>query len=481
MTDALLAIDVDAELAKLGLGALDGPHQVAAEVVRLALRRGATRVTVDIGARRLRVAGDFAPLPPEAEAHLLRLLDPGAPAMERHACLLALERAGLGALLGLAALAPTHLALGDGALDLHHAPLDAARARGFLRAVARFAPAELALDGRVLETAVGGAFAGAGACRPLAAPLVGHVAWTGRRGGARVWLLAGGLLSGHLNLPDAPAFEAVLETDGLCAPDAAPEARRAAVLPRLPALVEQAVALLVAAAAELPGREIAWQRHVRAELLAAARARRDISAVLRAPAWPAWVVPPGDEIFTSLFDLGRTAGETQPARALPVVDPRVDPLELLPSGRPVWRLDADEIGALGELLGVRFESAPRRRPASAWSRARRRLAGWLAEARDLVSPRGAPLSEGELAPEEIALRAALQRELRTGAAGPQAEVRLRRGDGAPRVARRGGRFRLDLAREHAAVRAAARAVQADPRWAWAAALALLHAAGWRPR
>lgn len=472
----LLAIDVDAELRDLGLGALDGPHQVAAECVRLALRRGARRVVVDIAPRRLRVAIEGASWPEQAWATLQRLLDRAAPASERHAALVTLERARLGALLGLAALAPADLRLDGRELEAHHAPLDAARARDFLRRCARFAPADITLDGRPLAAAGVGPFDGAEAHARLRPPLAGHVAWTGRRGGARVWLLAGGLIVGHVDLPEAPAFEATYESDAWVTPDAGAEARRAALAAHLPALIDQALEQLVGACAALSGHSAAFQRHARAELLAAARGRHGHGAVRQAKAWPAWVVPPGERRWFSLDDLAAEAERARPARRLLCAEPSEDPADLLPCPRPILCLDAEERGALAEIAGVSFESAARRSPPPGWARARRAVAGLLRALRQGLVPRVAPLADSALAADERALLQALERELRGAPHWRVSGVSLSAGHGAPRLTRGDGRPRLVLARGHADVRAAARAVRADARWGWTAALALLHAA-----
>ncbi len=480
---SLLAVDLEAELRKLGLSRLDGPWQLPAELLRLAVRRGARTVSVEITARRLHLTDDAPALPEAARQSLRRLAQRDAPDDARHAALVALERAGLSALIGAADLGRDACDVGDGWLTLGHAPLDAARARAWLRSVARFAPPQVSLDGAPLPGSGGQAWASAGAyaARALRAPLVGQVAWTGRRDGARVWLLAGGVLSTHLHLPDAPSFEALLECDALCRPDAGAEERREAVRAHAATLVEQAVALLVDACAGVADDDPQRGRHLRRELLRAARARVDLRGVMHASAFPALLPPDGERRFLSLYDVACASERARPARTLTAAEPGVRAADLVPSAEPIFLLDVEERSHLAEIAGVSFAPASLRQAPSRLAAARRALAALARRARSHVARHCLRLREDELEPPERALRDALEGELRASPEWPLLEVCLHAGDGPPRLTRTGAGLRLELPRGHASVRSARRAVAADAGWVYAAALALLHEAGWRGR
>ena len=98
----LLTIDVASELRKLSLAQLQGPWQLPSELVRRALRDGATQVEVDLARHRAEVRDNGRGVP---ETHLEWtgvLLDSRRTNEERHAALTALEATGELVLLMLA-------------------------------------------------------------------------------------------------------------------------------------------------------------------------------------------------------------------------------------------------------------------------------------------------------------------------------------------------------------------------------------------
>jgi hypothetical protein len=152
----LLTIDVGAELTRVPGATLDGPWQLAAELVRGLFRMGARAVSLALDARRLELEGEGAVLPEMELRALGQMLTRDAPPGRRHRALLDLEASTAADLLVLARLPADHLAIESPAgrlirkrrdtprigpgrplrgvrIMLSGARLDAARARAWLR------------------------------------------------------------------------------------------------------------------------------------------------------------------------------------------------------------------------------------------------------------------------------------------------------------------------------------------------------------
>jgi hypothetical protein len=456
-TEGLLSIDLEAERRKLSEGSLEGPWQVPAELVRRALAAGARRVEVEIARGRLLVRDDGPPLSSAHRRDVALVLEERASPAERHAALLRLETEpellALGALhasrclIEAAATGTTILAEG-----LH---LDAAAARRWLRAAAHFAPATVVLDGEPIERGFGEAWAEAA----LEAPLVGRLALTPETT-AQVRLLGAGMVTAHVALTESPGFEAAVD---LGRPRASAAALREAMAPRLNALVDQAVRLML----EVVGRPACppeVRAALRGRLVTAARDGRRRAEVFRAPLVPALTAADAPPVWLSLAELGAH-------REGACLDPGEDPARYrLPAGLVVV-LDADERGRLAQLLGIRFRPLERRQVVGGGGVARFRRAGATlgVRLRDALARLGAlragrPLAESALGAGERdflrALRAAL---------GPPAP-RVVLADGTGPVSHRAGTWLLP--RRGADVRAAMAAVAKDPAAAYVAALAL---------
>jgi hypothetical protein len=458
----LLTIDAAAELRKLAEATLEGPWQAPAELVRRAILAGARLVEVELQPARICVHDDGAPLGVGRERALHVLLDEGQPAAERHEALVALEAEP--ELLALAALRPRTVTIeragGRTTIAIEGAKLDRRAAARWLRAGCRFAHATVVVDDAPIDAGFRAAFAEV----PLTDPLVGRLALTGDET-AHLWLLAGGVVSSHLTLPDTPAFEAALDLSSLVS-SRTPAALREAVQAHLGALVDEAVRLMLRAA-EMSGESETRDRFLRDQLLVAARRGYRRDEIFRRPLFPACFGPDGvRETRLSLTDLGGS-------RAVACLERGEDPgSALLPEG-PVLVVDADERGRLAQLLGVRFHPVEKRRLKVGWRSRLRRLAlhltGSVAAALSrLRHGRGRVLSDAALSTDERAF----VRALRAACVAGSVPIFMTEGGGPVRRARDG--FRLP--RHNRDVAAAVQAVARDRAWAYVALVALLDAA-----
>jgi hypothetical protein len=457
--DDLLTIDVAAELRKLTGATLEGSWQVPAELVRRALLAGASRITVELG-RPLVVRDDGEPLAPTRQRLLLTVLDERSSAVERHQALVDLEDDP--GLLAVAAARPAAVRFEQGrsggtTVVVGGARLDAAAARRWLQTCARFAPAEVTVDGAVVTRGFGEALLDS----PLEAPLDGRLALTPGGETAHLWLLLGGVVTAHLTLPDAPAFEAAIEMSG-SVKGRSPAALREAIQPHVAALTDQAVRLLLRAASH--ERDEERHRHVRLQLLAAARLGIRAGEIFAAP------------LYRTLEGPAARAGgraslrDLQDGWPLPCLDPGDDPAGfLLPPG-PVLVVDAEERGRLARLLGARFRPlTPRRMDRGFGARWRRALSRGAETAREVASRvrhpgSGRVVSEAALPADERRLLRALREAM------PGTRLALTDGGGGRPRRVEGG---LGIPRRHPDVARAAALVARDPSWAYPAALALL--------
>ncbi len=360
----LLGIDAESELRRVVDEAVDGPWQAPTELARRALAAGAGQVEVAIGRGYLRVRDDGrAPDPAHVEAaqRLVSERDPAA----RHRALVALDAAP--ELRMVAALRPRSVTIETAAratiVTVRGARFDPAASRRWLQACARFAPAVILLDGRPLARG----FREGMAERALGGDLEGRVALTADET-ATVWLLAHGIVSSRLTLPDAPGFEAAVELAGAASGTEAAALREAAA-PRTAGIVETAVALALDVA-RAPQTQQPVRRLLLPRLLAAARRGFRRSEILEAPLLDVRGGRDGARGRLRLADL-------QAGRCYPCLEPEEDPASFrMPEG-PVLVLGAVERELLAALLGLSFRSLGRRRlDPSLVSRARRRLDAW---------------------------------------------------------------------------------------------------------
>lgn len=514
----LLRIDIEAELRKLTVAQLQGPWQLPAELVRRAVRAGATRIDVELSRGGCVVRDDGEPLAADQLAELQAMLDPRAAAERRHQALLALEGAGGLALLALAGLGATqielrarsggkrrqltwlsrhvHPTLSEAAdpsgprgteVLLRGAELDPARARAWLRDVGRFVPGELRVDGQRINDGLRGYLASESfTIGPKDQPprLRGHVAVAAHGEQARVWLLHGGVVATHLGLSAVPCFDAIVEIGAAAPLQATAADLRAAVNPQVGALADLGVGLLIHLARRLPELEqLGTQARVVTLLLQAVRTRRRLRELMTVPFLPCWTPqgaprPRGRPArWLSLADLPT---REQPRGSEPPVVlalyPEQDPDDYALPEAPVLRLDAAERSTLTELFGLRFRAPPPRADADALSRLRSAVRQGLYRGRQVLARLlhlgpGAPLPDSALGSEERQLLADLRAALRGGSGAP-ASVQLCAGRAGPQLGG-GPEGQLLIGREHPDLLACLAARRRGPAWLYPACVALL--------
>jgi hypothetical protein len=491
----LLTIDVGAELRKLMEAQLQGPWQLPAELVRRALRRGATRVDVEFGRHSLTVRDNGRDADPDALEPFACLLDTARPSDERHGALLTLEKTGSLALLGLVGLEPQGLRISlvegsrgrvlewiSGArpklralaspmpehntVELRGVDLDRVRARKWLESVVRFARATIRIDRKPVVRG----WADSLITRPLRTPFSGAISIPRSGEQARVWLLQDGIVTSHFTAPRLPCFEVALETRDLLPTTATGERLRAAVFHHLPALVDQVLELLLSATAN--GRELSREDRTRVTqlLLQAARDRERAPAVAQAPMFRG-LEPDGRERWFDLLTLRSSVIEEGPERHLLALLPDQQPGDYVFSDR-VFVLEEAERALLAEIFELRFRAPPVRNAAGLtyWGRLRESVGEtklWaktsVANIFDALRPGGHVLPPEELHEPERLLLSALRAQLDHRVLG------LCRGSGSIRR----GPHRLVLPRDNPEVQAAIRMVASDPAWVYPAVLALL--------
>lgn len=504
----LLTIDVASELRKLSLAQLQGPWQLPSELVRRALRDGATQVEVDLGRHRAEVRDNGRGVP---ETHLewtAVLLDGRRTNEERHAALTALEATGELVLMMMAGLAPRTLQVRSArggrvvclayqqqstpwitidatpesdstVVVVQHPELDRARAAEWLAGAARFAPARVIVDGRPLEAGFQGTFG----VQALREPLRGRVAIPLEGDTAHAWLLEHGLVTGHVAIPESPCFEAAVELGDPAATELSAARLREAIQPHVDALVRQAMGSLVHLARDVTG----YPEHARGRLarlvLQAMRRRLQVPSMARAPVFRA--LDGASERWVDLLTLREQVQQGGADRVLTALYPDQRPDRYALGTGLVLVADETERALLAELLSLRFRSPELRDGAHGLLAAWRRLVyGALrggARAVDLLRHplRRPPLSEGQLGPDERLFLHAL----RSHALGGQrvvSEVHMCSGRGAPRRSA-DAPPQLLLPRDNPTVKACVQAVARDPAWVYPAWLAVLDGRALPPR
>ncbi len=496
---SLLTIDVESELRKLTQAQLQGPWQLPAELVRRALRYGATRVEVELGRTQLRVRSEGGSVPFAVLRELAALLDVKRSPQRRHRALSELERAGALSLLGVVGLELTSLriispkatvdgeAMGmswrsGGALETQRfkppgpthaevivrgAKLDRTRAREWLASVARYAPVEILVDGRPL-TPAGAGFDDAFSITRISTPVPATLALPRDGEVARLYLLQDGLVTTHVSVTDAPCFEAAIETRTLAEATASAARLRDVIQPLIPSVVDAAIEAMIRLGRD--GASLATGDRSRLTSLLLHGARRDreqAKTIARLPLFRG-LERDGRERWVDLLALRQSIQDEGGERLLTALFPEQDPAEYAPKAR-IYVLDESERALLGELLELGFRQ-PRRRV-----EARRGLSRLLHESPNLLRgrslfaalrPGGRPIPDASLGPDERSLLVQLRAQLEG------CEVAMCTGVGP--VRRLGaGPYKLLLPRESAQVKSAVVAVAQDSTWVYPALLALL--------
>jgi hypothetical protein len=472
--DDLLAIDVTAEVATLCATQIQGPWQVPAELVRLAVARGAARVDIDRvrGGLRLRCVGRLADLSELRD--LATVFDPAAERSDRQAAISRSEAAGLQALMWAAGQPGARLvmtvrsAAGSAVLEVRGsrvrvgggvaaAPpettvtwrcrgLRPRRALAWLETACRFVPVPTAIGGRELPRG----FEGGLYRMRLAEPLEAELTITATGDTPSLWLLEHGVLSARAVVPGYPAFSAAIELSGVAPPASSADALRAAADPYLTDLLDQVARMLLLLVERLPTADEAVRRRLTSLLLGFAV--RDIRRheIESAPIVAAKLA--GSRRFVTPARLARWAGR----RGGVVV--AADPGQVAGDGPPSLLVEAstEERALLSELLDVRVERVGRGGAAGELADRLRRV--WTS-----VSSR---LGPGPLGPDRLR---ADERRLLEAAAVAGVNLAICAGN---RRARRRKECWL-VGRQRPEVRSAVAAVAEDSSWLYPALLAMI--------
>jgi hypothetical protein len=503
----LLTIDVASELRKLSQAQLQGPWQIPAELARRAIRDGATKVELTLGRGRARVRDNGGGIAAEHLEWTGILLDPSRANEDRHAALTALEASGELVLLAIAGLGVravqiTSIHRGRRAtlafragqrptlrvdavtqadqtgVDVVAPEIDRRRATEWLSGAARFAPADVIVDGRPMNIGFLDCYPAA----PLHVPLRGRIAIPFAGDTAHVWLLEHGLVTGHVAIPDSPSFEAAVEL-GSNTTELSAARLREAMQPHVGELVDQAIGYLARLGQQAPGLpEHARARLARLTLHAARRGLRR-KAIRKVPVFRV-ITADGDRCvdLTSLLESARGNG-TELSLAALYPDQRPDRFAI--GSSPVLVADEVERSLLAELYELRFGPPDLRDGSGSLLSAWRRLVFALGRGIDRVVDiahhplRPKALADAALRPEELGLLSALRSYAARGRNRSIKEVHLCEGGG--RVRRIGRPASLLLPRDNPTVAAGVRALEHDARWIYPVWLALLDGQGLPPR
>jgi hypothetical protein len=484
----LLAIDVAEELRALSREQLQGSWQIPAELVRLAVARGASKVELVTRRHGFEVRCD-APLVTDRQLRVLAAaLDPGIESDRRHTAVVELEGGGVQALLWLAGEQRSSLDMTSGVdalksrfmcrtggapivdqasvgskahgFELHFggSRFDGPRARGWLRRATRFAPISVSVDGHRVPSGFVDTLAAVRTDRPVPA----DIAITRDGDAPHLYLLRDGVLATRATVPGYPPFEAAVELGGTVGSVATPDDLRAAVNPALPELIDLAVRLMVDLARQLEELDEASRERVTCLVLRAARGglyRSEIFGIplLRAVAedGPTWL------------SLAAVADQARRGRGvLRATPPDRSPPGTTSGDTDILLLTTEECSLLAELLDVRLERPAGRQRPNGLGRlvnATRVAAEWCVELAPAEFRRQVVPSD-DLLDSERELLVRLNRQLPA----PK-DVRICTGGGA--VRRRGRR--LLLPRHNPLVVQAVRLVARDDSWLYPVALALL--------
>lgn len=503
----LLTIDVESELRKLSQAQLQGPWQIPAEFVRRAMRSGASEIDVELGRHRARIVDDGGGIDPTLLQWTAVLLDHRRPNPERHTALTVLESSGELALLAVAGLSPKSVVIEAVHAGQHHVleyvadrppqlrkggsarqgcsvaieahGLERRACADWLVDAAKFAPAAIRVDEKLIPHGFSHAFAIA----ELAAPLRGRLAIPFEGETAHAWLLEHGIVTGHVAIPDAPCFEAAIEL-GTSDGDLSAARVREAVQPHVSTLVDQAVTVLVRVASQASGMPEPARARLARLVLHAARKQLRTHEVVNATVFR--IADGEGERFIDIAGL-QAASQRDPsgARILLALYPGQRPDRYALGAAPVLIADEAERSLLSELLQARFRP-PDARDAreslrGAWHRGIDGLGRALGRASDLLRHpvRGRPIDDELLQVEEHALLEELRVHLARDPHRSVEGITMCAGAG-PIRRTRGGTPTLLLPRRNAAVVACVRAIARDRRWAYPVYLALLDGYGLPP-
>ena len=486
--DDLLRIDVEAELRKVTRGQLLGPWQAPAELVRRAIRAGATKVDLRFTGRRLEILDDGAPISATVLSHLAQLLD-RRNASRRHAGLNGLEANDEAALLCLAGLHITRLAIAtsDGSTrtsliyDGRKVTLERAawregqgthfrlvarecasrRARNWLEQSCAFSPAAVRIDGRRIASP----FADALFAAPIDDPLPGNIAFTREGDIARAWLLVHGVVVTHVHITPSPPFDAAIELSGLAGSNTSAADLRALLEPRLRKLVGRALVYLTGLARRASKLQAALLSRTTEILLHTAANHGGLASIEDLPLFP--IISSDGEIAWHDLDRLRSLARDSGGRLF-AADPHAAPRGF---DAPCLLVSERARQLLAELLHVRLEQ-PRPKNYRGGRIARLRLwiastasHAWLGFRRAVGRAPHALPSQALTASERNLLAALVQQR----ADATRLQIALCEGDGPIRS----DKTRLWLPRANAEVKRAVTLFARDPAWLYPISMGLL--------
>jgi hypothetical protein len=486
----LLAIDVAAELQTLCREQLQGSWQLPAELVRMAVARGASSVEIRQRRQGFDLRCEGTAMPAEDARRLAVAVSGHEDHDRRHQAIVELELVGAQALLWAAGMEGASLDLScdgdpvrwsirhrsgmppvleereagqaEGSLELGFScrGFDRARALRWLRSATRFAPIPVRMDGQVL----GGGFTLPVFELRIQQPVPARIALTRLGDAPQLWLLRHGVLATRATVPGFPAFEAAIELGAVSVTAATPGELRTAVNPFLPAIVDHAVRLMIGAADRLP--DLDEQARERISCLLLRAAGRDLRGeeIRELPLLRLRGRDDRDGELVAIREFeGRLASD---GGVLLSVAPERARSRGLDSPRSVLVLSTEQRALLADLLGVRVERVEDRPPPIGMRRAIAALRAAMERLQRLgllpVGPR--IVSADELLDPERVLLEELNRHAK-----PPAEVRLCAGGG--RIRRRGRR--LLLPRHNPLVLQGVRLAADDDGWLYPVVLALL--------
>jgi len=484
----LLVIDVVGEIQNLCREQLRGSWEVAAEVARLCLSRGAA--TLSYRSRRngfsLRAIG-CRWLDDDLD-DVAVVVDPEAGQAERHRALVRLEHAEAMALLWLAGVEGAGISVsshgpdggrafeftgagghafrelaGGGAepsleIAFRSPGFDHERAARWLRAAVRFAPIDVVVDG---QTAPRG-FQDVLAEVSMSTPLRGRVAVSWSGDAPQLWLLRHGVVSTRATVPGYPAFTAAVEMADTARPGSTPAELRQAVNPHLRGIIDAAGRLMVSVGRRMTELSGTARRRVACLLMQAAIRGLWRDEIFELPIVTVREPGTGEEKLGSLREVAATARRKSGVVVCEDADSPMD----RPPAVPVVILTDEERGLLTDLLEIRLERPLRRGRGGVWRRAAtaaERARRWLIE-RLRGGFRGGEVPDDELLDVERRLLRELDRR-----AGEALDVRLCAGGGG--VRKRGRR--LLLPRRDPLVAGSVRLMARDGDWLYPVASALI--------
>ncbi len=478
----ILSIDVTRELETLCEAQLRGAWQVPAELVRVALRFGADRVSVRGKGRGFVVAWAGSTFDDADLANLRTAVDPQHPPRDRQRAIAALERAGLEELLWASALRRARLSItlwddsrrtrlevrsrgrsrlsNNGAIDRTSgveiewrcAGLERRRALKWLALALRFSKAEVVVDGRPLSRG----FSGGLYHLRLEQPMPCWIGLTRVGEEPALWLLRDGVVSTRASVAGYPPFEAAVELRALVAPGASGADLRRAVAPFVPELVDRAVWMMAEVSNRLTEMAPSDRERILVLLLRAAQRGLRMREIRRIP-----LVPNAAGHRLAVDEIEALAANRN--RLLAALDPEDARRESLVDPRATLVASSEVRGLLSELAGVRFQ-APSRRVRGMWRRTvdglRTAVDGSRRGVRGLIARR--EVSPDKLEPLEAGLLAAVRTAM--------APLAVTLCEGRLRVGRRPDS--VILHRADPIVGIAANLLANDPAWLYPALVAL---------